>query len=130
MRNISFYLPFFLLVLAACSTPNSFYRKGIASPEGYASRVGDTLRVLSWNVEHFVDDHDNPYTRNKREDTSEKMDGRVSLLLEALRKADADIVVLQEFEHVQFLKQLADDSLSDMGYKFFADHESVNWYMN
>ncbi len=104
--------------------------KGIVKPQNYEDKVGDTLKILSWNVEHFIDEHDNPYTNNKREDSGDKMEGRVALLAEALRKADADIVVLQEFEHVQFLKQIADDLLSDMGYQFFSDHESPNWYMN
>lgn len=104
--------------------------KGIVKPKNYEDKVGDTLKVLSWNVEHFIDEYDNPYTNNKRENSGDKMEGRVALLVEALRKADADIVVLQEFEHIQFLKQIADDELSDMGYQFFSDHESPNWYMN
>ena len=111
------------------SSVNDF-KKGIVTPKDYKDIVNDTLKVLSWNVEHFIDTHDNPYTENRRENTGYKMEGRVSLLVEALKKADADIVVLQEFEHVQFLKQIANDSLPDMGYKFFADNESPNWYMN
>lgn len=106
------------------------FRKGIVTPHWHENGVGDTLKVLSWNVEHFIDAHDNPYTRNDREDSGEKMEGRVDLLVKALRKANADIVVLQEFEHVQFLQQIANDSLKDMGYAFFADHESIGWYMN
>ena len=111
------------------SAENDF-KKGIVTPDDYEDNVADTLKVLSWNVEHFIDAHDNPYTQNRRENTSYKMEGRVSLLVEALRKADADIVVLQEFEHVQFLQQIAKDSLSDMNYRFFADNESIGWYMN
>ena len=131
-----------LLVLSGCSisknnTQNmanvkaeNLFRKGIVMPLDYKDQVGDTLKILSWNVEHFIDEHDNPYTNNRRENTGYKMENRVSLLVNALRKADADIVVLQEFEHIQFLKQIANDSLADMNYQFFADHESINWYMN
>ncbi len=104
--------------------------KGIVTPRNYEDKTGDTLKILSWNVEHFVDGYDNPYTNNKREDKSENMQGRVELLVEALKQADADIVVLQEFEHVQFLKDISKNYLSDMGYAFFADNESPNWYMN
>ena len=106
------------------------FKTGVVTPKDYKDVTGDTLKVLSWNVEHFIDTHDNPYTQNRRENTGYKMEGRVSLLVEALRKADADIVVLQEFEHIQFLQQIAKDSLPDMGYEFFADNESPSWYMN
>jgi endonuclease/exonuclease/phosphatase family metal-dependent hydrolase len=50
--------------------------------------------------------------------------------MEALRKADADIVVLQEFESAKYLQQLAADSLPEMQYQFFADVPSHGWYMN
>ncbi|MEM7108024.1 MAG: endonuclease/exonuclease/phosphatase family protein [Bacteroidota bacterium] len=106
------------------------FKKGIVTPVDYKEAPRDTIKILSWNVEHFIDSYNNPYVQNDRENDGEKMEGRVSLLIQALRKADADIVVLQEFEHVQFLRQIASDSLSDMNYKFFADSESINWYMN
>jgi endonuclease/exonuclease/phosphatase family metal-dependent hydrolase len=112
------------------SEVKSDFNKGIVKPKDYIDNVGDTLKILSWNVEHFVDSYDNPYTENNREDNSENMQGRVELLVEALRIEDADIVVLQEFEHVQFLKDISNNYLSDMGYTFFADNESPNWYMN
>jgi endonuclease/exonuclease/phosphatase family metal-dependent hydrolase len=131
-------IAFFSILLSACQpaptsvnqlSPDGF-RKGIVTPKDYTSVNGKSLKVLSWNVEHFIDTHDNPYTQNRRENTSYKMEGRVSLLVQALRKADADIVVLQEFEHIQFLQQIAKDSLPKMGYQFFADNESPGWYMN
>ena len=50
--------------------------------------------------------------------------------MQALRKADADVVVLQEFESAKYLLQLATDSLPGMGYQFFADVPSHGWYMN
>jgi len=116
--------------LKANSDVPEYHRTGMVTPSNYKAIVGDTLKVLSWNVEHFIDGLDNPYTNNKREDTGDRMEGRVALLVEALKVADADIVVLQEFEHVQFLKSIADEYLPTMGYQFFADHESPNWYMN
>jgi endonuclease/exonuclease/phosphatase family metal-dependent hydrolase len=106
------------------------YKKGIVAPKDYKLNQSETIKILSWNVEHFVDAYDNPYINNQRENNSNNMKGRVNLLVKALREADADIVVLQEFESIQFLKQIANEHLSDMGYAFFADHESINWYMN
>ena len=51
-------------------------------------------------------------------------------LVQALRVADADIVVLQEFESVKLLMNMANNELQDMGYQFFADAPSPTWYMN
>ncbi len=137
----------FLFVLYGCVSPENpsegskdinlteegtieAYRQGIVLPADYKNPVGDTLKILSWNVEHFVDQFDNPYTNNSREDVGSQMEGRETLLVQALRKADADVVVLQEFEHIQYLRKIANDSLPEMGYRFFADHESPDWYMN
>lgn len=92
--------------------------------------VGDSLKIVSWNVEHFVDKYDNPYINNRREDEPKGDDNRLNEFVKAIRNMDADIVVLQEFESAPFAKQIADTHLEDMGYRYFADHESNNWYMN
>lgn len=103
----------------------------IVAPVGYDYPAAPTFKVLSWNVEHFVDPYDDPYIDHEREDDPPaNMPQRVELLLKALRKADADIVVLQEFESAKYLQKLATDSLADMGYQFFADIPSHTWYMN
>ncbi|RED93217.1 endonuclease/exonuclease/phosphatase family protein [Marinoscillum furvescens] len=100
-------------------------------PADYQYPDTPTFSLLSWNVEHFLDPYDDPYIDNQRENNPpENMQLRRALLIEALRKADADVVLLQEFESAKYLKQLADDSLSGMGYTFFADIPSHGWYMN
>ena len=109
------------------SLPNSV----IATPADYTYPDDSVFRVLSWNVEHFVDPYDDPYIDNERENApSENITQRVHLFVKALRKADADIVVLQEFEGANYLKKLAYDSLLSMNYRFFADIPSHGWYMN
>ena len=100
-------------------------------PFDYTYPSDSTFKILSWNVEHFVDQYDDPYIANDRENSPpDNMGLRLNLFIKALRKADADIVVLQEFESGKFLKQIALDSLSEQGYKYFADAPSHNWYMN
>lgn len=103
----------------------------IVVPTDYEYPGDSTFKILSWNVEHFVDPYDDPYINHEREDTPPaNMPLRLSLFLSALKKANADIVVLQEFESAKYLKQLALDSLPDMEYRYFADIPSHNWYMN
>ena len=103
----------------------------IVVPADFTYPRDSTFSILSWNVEHFVDLYDDPYIDNERENTPPKnMPLRRHLLMEALRKANADVVVLQEFESAKYLKQLATDSLPDMQYQFFADVPSHGWYMN
>lgn len=109
----------------------SHYGSTIVKPLGYNYPDQEQFSVLTWNVEHFVDLHDNPYIDHWRENNpEEQMLPRIGSFLEALRKADADVVVLQEFEGAAFLRKLAYDSLPDMGYAYFADAPSQNWYMN
>ncbi len=122
-----------LLVPAVVAQPRraDFRQYATVSPTGYVNPVTDTLTVLSWNVEHFVDQHDNPYIRNRREDRSDSLVGtKARLLAEALRRADADVVVLQEFESGAYLQHLADSLWPELGYRFFAAAESFDWYMN
>lgn len=108
----------------------SLKRAGVTAPTDFQYNP-EVLSVLSWNVEHFVDMYDNPYINNSREDNpKESMEGKEALLVKALKAANADVVVLQEFESIAYLKQIADSYLSDMGYEFFAAAESYSWYMN
>lgn len=103
----------------------------IAIPVGYQFPEGETFSVLSWNVEHFVDPFDDPYINNRREDEpSPDMPRRVQLLVDAIRIADADVVVFQEFESEKYLMTLARDSFPELGYQFFSDAASPDWYMN
>ena len=103
----------------------------IVVPAGYTYSADSTFKLLSWNVEHFVDPYDDPYINNERENSPPaNMVQRRHLLMQALRQADADVVVLQEFESAKYLQQLATNSLPDMEYLFFADVPSHGWYMN
>lgn len=107
------------------------YLSTTATPNWYNSSEMDTVKILSWNVEHFVDDHDNPYIDNSRENNPpENMNERRKLFAKALKMADADIVVLQEFESDSYAMQLAEEYFPELGYQVFAGHESPDWYMN
>ena len=138
MRRLA---PLALLALAACATsapqpaapaPRAFPGAAAqALPVGYAYPAHDTLRVVTWNVEHFVDAHDDPYVSNARENAPPAdMAERRALLGRALRALDADVVVLQEFESVAFAEALARELVPELGYRFFAGAPSPSWYQN
>ncbi len=104
----------------------------MAFPQDYHPFDKDTLTVLSWNVEHFVDSFDNPYIRNRMEDQP-KLDvigKRIDLLAEVLRLSGADVVVLQEFESRSFAFEIAQKHLTDLGFSHVSGSESPDWYMN
>ena len=102
-----------------------------AFPARYESRVGSTFKVMSWNVENFIDAHDNPYINNRWENAAEgPKEEKMALFVEAVKEANADVVVLQEFEEVPYLIQIARDNFDSLGYRFFADAESPTWYQN
>jgi endonuclease/exonuclease/phosphatase family metal-dependent hydrolase len=105
---------------------------GVATvPPGYDFPEGDSITVATWNVENFVDEHDNPYIDNERENTPpDDMYARFKLLIRGLRALDADVVVLQEVESEAFVMTIAEEHLSDMGYRFFTATESPDWFQN
>lgn len=131
MRFLSLFI---LLALFACNTPssnrdNNTLASDLLWPEWYTPL--DSVRVLSWNVEHFVDDFDNPYIDNGRENNpSETMNERRQQLAEVLKLADADIVIFQEFESSSYAQILAEEFFPELGYRFFGGLESDDWYMN
>ena len=119
-----------LCFLVFLSVAQDLKRAGIAKPVGF-DYSPDTLSILSWNVEHFVDEFDNPYTNNNREnDPAQQMGNKEELLVKALKKADADIVVLQEFESSEYLRAMVEKYFPEAGYQFYAGNESDGWYMN
>jgi endonuclease/exonuclease/phosphatase family metal-dependent hydrolase len=120
---------FFLQCTASHKPDNNTTQANLAVPAWYTPK--DTVTVLSWNVEHFVDDFDNPYINNNRENNPPaNLNERRQQLAEVLTLADADIVVFQEFESSSFAAQLAEDYFPELGYKIFGGMESDDWYMN
>ncbi|MBZ9651851.1 endonuclease/exonuclease/phosphatase family protein [Psychroflexus montanilacus] len=106
-------------------------REAQVLPADYEYTDQETFKVLSWNVEHFVDEYDDPYIDAGREnEPNPEMKEKVMYLVEALKNEDADVVILQEFESSKFLRQIAAEHLEGMGYDFFASATSDNWYMN
>lgn len=106
-------------------------QSSIAWPAWYNPSEMDTLTIVTWNIEHFVDTLDNPYIDNRREsEPPEDIKQRHEQLAKALRVINADVVVFQELESDSFLRKFAEDNLPDMNYQIFAALESPDWYMN
>ncbi len=68
-----------------------------------------TFRVASYNVENLFDAIDDP--DRKDEDTPPKDVEAMRKLAQTLKKADADVVALQEVENLQVLNQFLDENL-------------------
>lgn len=129
----------FALILSACSTsdrltqtiPNVASWESIAMPDWYDAAEHDTLSVVTWNIEHFVDEYDSPYIDNDRENQPpENMEQRRALFADAIKKIDADVVVLQEVESASYIQAFADTHFPEMNYRYFTGRESNDWYMN
>ncbi|MFT5543443.1 MAG: endonuclease/exonuclease/phosphatase family metal-dependent hydrolase [Glaciecola sp.] len=106
------------------------HKQGWITPVDYQYSNKESFKIISWNVEHFVDAHDDPYVDNRRENAPTHMQNKRADLVTSLKMANADIVVLQEFESAKLLREIASNDLADMGYEFFADAPSQTWYMN
>ena len=98
----------------------------------YAYPSGDTVRVATFNLEHFVDTFDDPYVSASRE--SEPDPAAVAekhrLFAEALRALDADVLSLQEVEGEGLIRALVDSLVPDLGYRFIASADDADWYQN
>jgi endonuclease/exonuclease/phosphatase family metal-dependent hydrolase len=136
--HFSFIL-FLILFMGACSTseqvtktaPDIASWESIAVPAWYNAAEHDTISVVTWNIEHFVDEFDNPYIDNDREDDPpENMEERRSLFADAIKAIDADIVVLQEVESASYMQSFASEHFPEMNYRYFTSRESNDWYMN
>lgn len=122
-----------LCLLPACgpdaSSPSP--TTGMALPSDYDFPDDDTVRVATWNLEHFVDGHDNPYIDAGTENTpASDLTDRKRRVARALRRLDADLVVLQEAESEAFLDSFVENRLGDTRYRFATSVESPTWYMN
>lgn len=119
------------LLLSCASDPPPPPSAGMALPPDYDYPTDDTVRVATWNLEHFVDRHDNPYIDAESEnDPDPTLSSRINRVVRALREIDADLVVLQEAESEAFLQEISREQLSEMGYRFATSTESPSWYMN
>lgn len=82
-------------------------------PQAPARTSSDgTFRVASYNVENLFDAIDDP--KRKDETTPPKDVEAMRRLAQALRKADADVVALQEVENIEILEQFLDEHLPGM----------------
>ena len=130
-----------LILLVSCGTMQQFSQTttayssdpwdSVMIPEWYDPAEFDTISVVTWNLEHFVDDYDNPYIDNDRENNpGEGLDERRALLAYAIEKIDADVIVFQEIESAAYASVLSDEHFEQLGYRLFTGRESSDWYMN
>lgn len=98
----------------------------------YAYPAGDTVRVATYNLEHFVDAFDDPYVDASRESTPDPaaVAEKHRLFAEALRALDADVLSLQEVEGEGLIRALVDSLVPDLGYRFIASADDADWYQN
>ncbi|MGB0978280.1 MAG: endonuclease/exonuclease/phosphatase family protein [Croceimicrobium sp.] len=99
-------------------------------PAKHKFDTGDTLRIMTWNVEHLIDDIDDPYVNNRRENEASLNPEKLQLLAKALKLANADVVVFQEAESANAIEAMSDSFFKGLDYTYFSDARSRNWYQN
>lgn len=73
------------------------------------------FRAVTWNVENFFDEVNDPGSGDPRLSRSE-VEAKMAMLADVLREIDADFVALQEVEKLPLLERLADGPLAELGY--------------
>lgn len=93
-------------------------RFGVAEPK---PKPPGAVRVVTYNVENFFDDVDDPALSGRYEDAhSTKPAAQVEALAATIRRLDADIVALQEVESESVVREFRDTHLAGLGYEFLA----------
>lgn len=117
------------LLLAGCATAEAPVSP--PTPAADTTTTARPVKVLSWNLEHFVDPYDNPYIDGDQEDKGGlKTPEQLKLIALALLRADADVLALQEVEDDRSVKLFLDSHLPGHTYKYFASVPSIEWYQN
>lgn len=101
-------------------------------PNGFTFPPHDTVRVMTWNLENFVDLHDNPYNDSESESRPDRreMQERHETLAAFLRAIRPDVVAFQEVEGVALMEELAERFFPELGYRFFAAADRGDWHHN
>lgn len=95
----------------AGATPDAYVPPGVdAGPLPPAA-----FRAVTWNVENFFDERNDPGSGDPRLSRSE-VEAKMAQIAEVLREIDADFIALQEVEKLALLERLADGPLAGLGY--------------
>ncbi len=76
----------------------------------------DRLTVATYNVQNMLDAFDDPYLLD--EELGPKPRAKIQQIARVLRRIDADVIALQEIENEGLLRQVANNFLNDMGYRY------------
>ena len=89
------------------------------------------IKLMAWNLEHFVDPFDDPYIQSQKEDDPEpKSDATLRLLTEALKRVNPDVLVVSEVESDRALKLYLDSYIPKNEYTYYACAPAKEWYQN
>jgi endonuclease/exonuclease/phosphatase family metal-dependent hydrolase len=96
-------LPLAVLLLAACGSSGP-------RPQDRGASTATVVRLVSWNVHDLFDERDQPASPvllDPRPSAAE-VEARLVRIAAVLSSLDADVVLLQEVEHLPLLRRLAD----------------------
>jgi exonuclease III len=79
--------------------------------------VSEGVRVVSWNIENFFDELDDPYSNDQVTSPSFVAPERQQRVADAIHALNPDVLCLQEVENRPMLEQFNRAYLSDLGYQ-------------
>lgn len=96
----------------------------------FLDKCPEQLRIVLWNVEHFVDAHDDPYVDFGLENKSTRKEEDFKAMAHAWRKLNADVLVLTECEGEAWTRAFVDTYLTDMKYPWVYGARTETWHQN
>ncbi len=89
------------------------------------AKPAGTFRLMTYNVENLFDDQDDPSLSGAQEDKDmTKPEAHRRAAAEAIRRAQPDVIALEEVESLQALLWWRDEFLKDMGYEHVVSLDS------
>jgi endonuclease/exonuclease/phosphatase family metal-dependent hydrolase len=89
------------------------------------AKPAGTFRLMTYNVENLFDDKDDPKLSGAQEDKDmTKSEAHRRAAADAIRRAQPDVIALQEVESLEALLWWRDEFLKDMGYEHVVSLDS------
>lgn len=88
------------------------------------------VRVACWNIAHFVDEFDDPNVSNPQEDRGARRPEVLAKLGEAMRRLDADVLVLLETEGEEWTHRFFKQYAPELGYDTIVSCRVETWHQN
>ncbi|PCJ55650.1 MAG: hypothetical protein COA70_00800 [Planctomycetota bacterium] len=91
----------------------------VLTPQAAArtAKASEGVRVMTWNLENFFDEHDDPYSNDQATNPSFIAPHRMQRIADGIHAINPDVLCVEEVENRGALEKFNRDYLKDLGYE-------------